>query len=481
MPVSSKKHLVSYLSLILLTAFSAIILLNYISARNSMKVEIVRSSLPLLRENIYTTIIRDLLPSMQVASLMANDSFLVRWVENGEEEVSEITSYLERIRSEYGFHSTFFVSDSSSRYFHADGINKVISSEDEHDVWYYDFVATGKKFDLDVDDDEMASDLLSIFINYRLENQAGELLGVTGVGIEMEGFSGFLSEQQDAFSRVIYLIDDSGFVQAHSDLSQVEQVNIQNTEGIGSIADDIIGHQTEAYTGQYKVDGRTTIITARYIPEIDWYVLVEHDEHAAMAGIRRHLLESLIIGFTAFGLVLTLSIVTINRYDSRMEKMVISDVLTGAANRRALEAALPRMLSRRNRQKNAVAMLLVDLDRFKALNDEFGHHAGDEVLKKFTEITGKSIRQNDLLVRWGGDEFIIVCETDIVGAESLAQKIRERFSESEKRVTLSIGIAEAADADDSESLMKKADTALYEAKNSGRNRVAVYEVSPEVI
>lgn len=480
MPISSKRRLVWFLSLILLTAFSAIIALNYISSRNSMKSEIVQSSLPLLRENIYTTILRDLLPSMQVASLMANDSFLVRWVENGEKDTSEITDYLERIRAEYDFNSTFFISNTSMRYFHPAGINKVVSTEDDHDVWYYDFIASGKDFDLDVDTDETSDELLSIFINSRLENQDGKLLGVTGVGIEMEGFSGFLAEQQKEFDRIIYLVDDSGFIQAHSDLNQVEKVDIHQSEGIEVIADDILNHKTEAYAGQYKIDGKTIIITARYVPEIDWFILVEHDEYAAMAGIRRHLLESLIIGLTAFALVLALSIITINRYDSKMESMVVSDVLTGASNRRALEAALPRMLYRRKKQASAVALLIIDLDKFKDLNDLYGHQAGDQVLINFTGIAENSIQQDALLVRWGGDEFIIVSETDIVGAESLAQEIRKRFSESEKRVTLSIGIAEATDADDSESLMKKADAALYQAKNGGRNRVALHNESSEV-
>ncbi len=474
MSLNSKSRLIGLLGLILLTAFSSIILLNYISARGSMKTEIVKSSLPLLRENIYTTILRDLLPPIQVASLMANDNFLVGWVEDGEENVSEIIEYLDRIRTEYGFHSAFFISEASRRYFHPEGVHKVISPDDDHDVWYFDFTASGEKFDLDVDSDEVVEDLLTIFINNRLENSAGELLGVTGIGLEMRGFSGFLAEQQEQFDRVIYLIDDSGIVQAHSDLSQVEKVDIHQIEGLGGITGDIINNTQEAYTGQYKYQGNTIVLTSRYIPEIDWYVIVEHDEHAAMAGIRRHLYESLIIGIFAFVLVLTLSIITISRYDSRMEAMAITDTLTGVANRRALEAALPRMLYRRNRQKSSVSLLLIDIDKFKGLNDEFGHHAGDDVLKNFAQDVDAVIRQDDLLVRWGGDEFVIISETDITGARRIAEEVTRRFSESEKRVTLSIGIAEALSEDDSESLMKKADSALYDAKNCGRNRIALH-------
>jgi diguanylate cyclase (GGDEF)-like protein len=479
MSLNSKSRLIGLLGLILLTAFSSIILLNYISARGSMKTEIVKSSLPLLRENIYTKILRDLLPPMQIASLMANDNFLVGWVEDGEKNVSEIIDYLDRIRTEYGFHSAFFISEASRRYFHPEGVHKVISPDDDHDVWYFDFIASGEKFDLDVDSDEVVEDLITIFINNRLENSTGELLGVTGIGIEMKGFSGFLAEQQEQFDRVIYLIDDSGIVQAHSDLSQVEKVDIHQIEGLDGITGDIINNTQEAYTGQYKYQGNTIVLTSRYIPEIDWYVIVEHDEHAAMAEIRRHLYESLIIGIVAFVLVLTLSIITISRYDSRMEAMAITDALTGVANRRALEAALPRMLYRRNRQDGSVSLLLIDIDNFKGLNDEFGHQAGDGVLESFARDADAVIRQDDLLVRWGGDEFIIISESNIAGARRIAEEIMRRFSESEIRVTLSIGIAEASSGDDSVSLMKKADSALYDAKKHGRNRIALHSIVNE--
>ncbi|RKX83574.1 MAG: GGDEF domain-containing protein, partial [Spirochaetes bacterium] len=158
MHINSKWRLIGILSLILLTAFSAIILIDFISTRNSMKVEIVRSSLPLLQENIYSTILSDLLPSMNTASMMANDSFLVNWEEGEGGDISEITEYLNRIQKKYGFNSVFFVSESSKRYYYPDGINKIISPLNDHDIWYFNFLDTGKEFELDVDTDEAAGD-----------------------------------------------------------------------------------------------------------------------------------------------------------------------------------------------------------------------------------------------------------------------------------------------------------------------------------
>ncbi len=473
MHINSKWRLIGILSLILLTAFSAIILIDFISTRNSMKVEIVRSSLPLLQENIYSTILSDLLPSMNTASMMANDSFLVNWEEGEGGDISEITEYLNRIQKKYGFNSVFFVSESSKRYYYPDGINKIISPLNDHDIWYFNFLDTGKEFELDVDTDEAAGDKLTIFINYRLENSEGELLGVTGVGVEKKGFSEFLSLQQDLFGKMIFLVDSQGVIQAHSDLESVEQADIHEIDGLKSVADKILSSRMDPYTGTYNSDGKKIVLMSRYIPEIDWFVVVEYDENEAMSGIQRRMAQSLVISLLAFALILLFSILTVNRYDSRMETMAITDALTGVANRRALDAALPRMLYRRSRQEGNVSLILIDLDHFKTVNDKFGHLVGDEVLKSFSRTASREIRQDDLLVRWGGDEFLIVSESGIEGALRVADEIRKRHAGIESRVTLSMGIAVADDNDIPESLLKKADQALYEAKEGGRDKTVV--------
>ena len=473
MRINSKWRLIALLSLILLTAFTAIILIDFISTRNSMKVEIVRSSLPLLQENIYSTILSDLLPSMNTASMMANDSFLVKWEEGKGDDISDITEYLDRIQKKYGFNSVFFVSEFSKRYYYSKGLNKIISPLDNHDSWYFSFIDSGKEFELDVDTDEAADNRVTIFINYRLENSQGELLGVTGVGVEKKGFSEFLSRQQDLFGKVIYLVDSQGLIQAHSDIENIEQVDIHKVDGLETIADEILVSRTNPYTGSYNSDGKKIVLMSRYIPEIDWFVVVEYDENEAMSGIQRRMAQSLVISLLAFALILLFSILTVNRYDSRMETMAITDALTGVANRRALDAALPRMLYRRSRQEGNVSLILIDLDHFKTVNDKFGHLVGDEVLKSFSRTASREIRQDDLLVRWGGDEFLIVSESGIEGALRVADEIRKRHAGIESRVTLSMGIAVADDNDIPESLLKKADQALYEAKEGGRDKTVV--------
>ncbi|MEQ8345301.1 MAG: GGDEF domain-containing protein [Sneathiellaceae bacterium] len=155
------------------------------------------------------------------------------------------------------------------------------------------------------------------------------------------------------------------------------------------------------------------------------------------------------------------------------------DPLTGIHNRRAFDARARQAIERARRSGDLVALLYLDLDHFKSINDRFGHPAGDEVLRRVADIVGASLRKTDLSARLGGEEFaVLLPRTDAGAAWVIAERIRhgmEEFSfdlEGESvRATLSIGVAVFdGTGDDLERLSQRADQALYRAKQEGRNR-----------
>jgi len=117
------------------------------------------------------------------------------------------------------------------------------------------------------------------------------------------------------------------------------------------------------------------------------------------------------------------------------------------------------------------------MDHFKEVNDQYGHQEGDRVLINFAGIVSGMIRSEDLLVRLGGDEFLIATETDADGAMRIARDIVSAFGKDEPRITLSCGIARAVDGDSLEDVVKKADEAMYRAKSQGRDRIVLYNQS----
>lgn len=176
------------------------------------------------------------------------------------------------------------------------------------------------------------------------------------------------------------------------------------------------------------------------------------------------------------------------RADRESYELATTDPLTGVYNRRTFKDLAEPNLTRSRRSHLPVSLLMLDLDHFKRTNDTFGHLAGDDVLKAFSELVRNCLRQDDLLARYGGEEFVILLPaTSQFAATALAERIRERTASMpleaaghRVRVTVSVGVAsEAGDTLPSlESMLGRADEALYKAKAEGRNRVVVMGVAP---
>lgn len=173
--------------------------------------------------------------------------------------------------------------------------------------------------------------------------------------------------------------------------------------------------------------------------------------------------------------------------NTQIHLLSITDPLIGTFNRRYLNEQLAREVERARRYRRPLAAVMADLDRFKRVNDERGHQTGDEVLRRFAELTKGAVREPlDWVARYGGEEFVIVLpETDRSGAMIVAEKIRALCADTpmttstgQIQVTSSFGVAELEPGPPTqtheaagEALLRRADAALYTSKNDGRNRV----------
>ncbi|MGZ4194325.1 MAG: diguanylate cyclase [Solirubrobacteraceae bacterium] len=162
---------------------------------------------------------------------------------------------------------------------------------------------------------------------------------------------------------------------------------------------------------------------------------------------------------------------------AKAEERAVSDALTGLPNRRAAEETIRRMVAQAGRSLSPLGVVLLDLDRFRVLNDLHGHSHGDKALAAVGRLLGATIRASDFAARFGGEEFLLLLpETDRHGAMELAEKIRRQLERTELvptgPITASFGVASLPeDTVDPNELIRKADRALYMAKAQGRNRV----------
>ena len=156
-----------------------------------------------------------------------------------------------------------------------------------------------------------------------------------------------------------------------------------------------------------------------------------------------------------------------------------TDMLTGLKNRRAFDEELGRQFAQRQRQGVLFSLIMIDIDHFKAFNDVHGHLSGDLALRSVAQVLSSTLREMDIVCRYGGDEFAVICPGSklheaAVGAERVRQAIAAHpvpLKQGQQQVTVSLGVAEVASPEIADGLIQRADDALYAAKHAGRNRV----------
>ncbi len=478
MSVSSiKTKLILILSAILIPAFFATSVFNYHFARESIRQELLESSLPLTMDNIYSEIQQDLVRPIYISSLMASDIFLKDWVLSGERDLSQLQRYLIEIKKKYNFFSTFFVSSASKNYYYHDGILKKISPSDPHDIWYYAFLASGREYELDVDTNEAEDHALTIFINHRVEDDEGRTIGVAGVGLKMGAVAELIASYEKKYNRTIYFVNPDGDIEVHPNENLIGKASIFKLPGIGEAAVQILRNRSASTSLGYDVDDRHFLLTARYIPEFNWFLIVEQDEEESLEAIQANLRRNLIAGAAATLVVIAVCLFTVNLFQTRLEHMAGADPLTGAANRRKFENAYKGAVAPRGSSNGELCLILVDIDDFKEVNDNLGHISGDAVLKAVAEAVRGCIRKGDILARWGGDEFIVLTKNDAEQAKTAAERIRQAVADiaplgDDAAVTVSCGLARRRPGDTLDALIRRADQAMYRAKRDGKNAVA---------
>jgi diguanylate cyclase (GGDEF)-like protein len=164
----------------------------------------------------------------------------------------------------------------------------------------------------------------------------------------------------------------------------------------------------------------------------------------------------------------------------RLEYQATHDFLTGLYNRQKFFDILSTEVKRTRRYKNPLSLIMFDIDFFKKINDNYGHDIGDEVLKLISETVQRLVREQDSVVRWGGEEFIILLpETNINGSETVAKKLNKTIKKIKEKdlpsITISLGVTTYRDTDDGNinKTLKRVDEALYIAKDTGRDKVVV--------
>jgi diguanylate cyclase (GGDEF)-like protein len=467
---SLQKHRMQLgLGLLLATGFALAAAVGYFTAVEAIRHNLVRRTLPLTADNVHAEIRASLSRPMLASSLMAQDATLRDWILGGESDTEQITRYLKEAGQKYGAGAAFLASNRTRQSYHADTPLTLLQEADPRDKWFFQLRDLKTPFPVHT---ENAGN--TIVVHHRILDQNGDFIGAAGMALKPDNVIALLSRYRDTLQVSAYLVNAEGLpVLAGKDARPLRE-----RAGIRTIANAILGQTAAQAQLEYQLDGGTVLVHTRLIPELGWRLIVEQDVNTELAALLPALWQLLAIAAITTLLALLLVRMANRRTQMRVEQIASIDPLTGVMNRQAFDIMLRQSMMDFERNGRPLSVILFDIDSFKLINQRHGYEAGDEVLREVAQVTKEVVRENDIITRWGSEEFLIFLrECDLEVAARLADKLRAAIAAHDfglgEEVTASVGVAQYVLEEPAVLLFARADQARYEAKASGRNRTIV--------
>ena len=479
-----KKHMLLYSNLIIiLTIVISFIFMVFKDTKTYQKLaeEHLESILSLADTDITKHIENTMTKPVMVSKTMANDSFLLEWLkrepESSKDEafLKQLYSYLKIYQEKNSYTTVFCISDKTGNYYYQDGLNKVVSPTDKHDVWYYNFINSGHEYDLQVDTNESSGNHITIFVNFRMENEAGELLGVIGVGLQIDLVEETIRGYERDYDLSVYIVNERGAQNSFTGNTDIF-INEDGLKQRTGITEKITMNRTyEPQMQWFTTDGERKCLIMKYDQTLGWYLILEKDTSTISSVFQERIKDSIFFMLISLAVCIMVTTAVFYIYNKRLVVVENTDDLTGLSNSKLFDRQYMSFINKHKDKKKTIFIL--DLDHFKNINDEYGHVFGNAILTMVGERLRSNLNGLGIAARWGGDEFLGVIALDITAAEHVLKEFMDSLAIEEEgiihKVTVSIGITEYNSNLTMEQLIKKADEALYTSKENGRNRITV--------
>lgn len=588
----------------------------------------------LTSEGIYYQIESIFTKPVNVSLTMANDSLLKEFLANEKdhlydaEYIRTLRDYLEAYRKQYNYDSVFLVSAQTNRYYHFNGLDRVLTPDNPENVWYYTFLDSGIEYSLNIDNDEALNNEITIFINCRIKDADGKTQGVVGVGFRVNYLQELLKTYEEQFNVRACLIGEDGMLELSTQQTGYQKINLFDVCAYSDLKERILGNRKYSQSFWYTAGDKEDYIVTRYLPSLQWHLIVENDISELSQQLKIQFYRNIIVVVVIIGLVLLTITSVIRKYNRQLVRLTIAmeqkhrvifeeataelyeniyeidlthncaasdqtalyfetlgaepnasydeamktiaqkqikeefrqgyldlfsranvlksyqegitslsydfmissdggqsyywmrittriffwdeddsvrmfvyrqnidsekrherhlfeqmqrDSLTGLYNKVATQEHIRQRLAKD--PDTLFAFFILDVDKFKQVNDTLGHSVGDTVLVAFAQTLKAHFRDDDIVGRIGGDEFVAFLpianqKTAEKKAKELVAALRREVSTEAGTcpVSTSIGIALTPGAGKTfETLYRNADAALYQTKKRGRNGFTMCE------
>ncbi len=463
-----KKRFIITISAIFLIILLVIMTFLYFAIESTLKGS-AKASAYSISNSIYIALNDTIFNSAQLTTFIGNDPYIADNIFDSSTESSEkISSYLNNIKTIYGYDIVRIISFKTNKSYSEKGFEKQMDASNTEDGWFFAMKSnksTRAYRPLVVNEND------HLYFNnlFTIKDSSGNPLGIIMIGLD---YTNSLIKTRNSVSQLnasVFVIDSSGKIdstvlQALNQDSSAMQSKLSNLD----IA-QITKNQSEDFS-YYTESNR--FVSFKFIKELDSYLIIVQD-------LSTQILNTFV--FTLVIVVMILSIillVTIKLLDYSNEKILDEaslDPLTQVYNRSVFNYKLNEALELTCHYNIDSTFIFIDIDDFKKINDEMGHSTGDEIIIRVARLLEECKRNNDILFRWGGDEFGIIVRSNLENTMFLANRILENATQihwkENTSVSLSIGVTEILGSDTKKHVFDRVDEALYQAKSKGKNQV----------
>lgn len=294
----------------------------------------MQSVTTLTSEGIYHEIDTIFTKPIHISLTMANDSLLKEFLEEEQEHsdnysfTDTMRTYLNSYREKYGYDSIFLASVQTGRYYNFNGLDRTLEPENPENVWFYKFLEQPAEYTINIDNDEVegASNDVTVFINCRIKGTDGATVGIVGVGFKVNTLQALLHSYEDSFGVNTCLVDESGIIKIATDHTGYEgEVEFFGTSTFPELRDNILNfHGDEAQAFWHSSQLGNGFVVSRYIPNLNWQLIVEHDTTALENQLTNRLHREVLVLAVVIIIVLITITSVIRRYNKRIIELTVT-------------------------------------------------------------------------------------------------------------------------------------------------------------
>lgn len=314
---------------VILAGFAVTSVVSYQSNRGIFRRDVEQVS-NLTSQGIYYQIESIFTKPLNISLTMANDSLLKDFLSREEQRLEDaaflegMRAYLLAYKEKYGYDSVFLVSAQTGRYYHFNGIDRMITPDNPENVWYYAFLEDPAEYALNIDNDEAANNEVTIFINCKIKDQAGHVMGVVGVGFRVDYLQALLKEYEGAYDVEALLIDGQGTIEISTDRTAYQAANLFDTCGYAQFKGQILSNQDSAEAFWYSCGKDNGYLVAQYVPNLNWHLIIDYDTAGLHQQLNRQLFGSVAVVAAVMAFVLVTITGIIRKYNAQLVQLTVA-------------------------------------------------------------------------------------------------------------------------------------------------------------